>query len=142
MNSKHSKNVLPVAKSTRNNESFSHSKVARELIEKGGAAVDPINKISKTPLLYACMEDHLNMVRVLLEFGADPLAKDSLHNEWNALHFAIMQDNVDVVKALLNEAKVNKDKLPSVVDAVGRKPLVVAEDHFKAKVAEYLKSLE
>ena len=41
--------------------------------------------------MYACVEDHVNVVKVLLEFGADPLAKDMLHNEWNCLHFAIMQ---------------------------------------------------
>merc|ERR1712029_800205 len=82
-----------------------YSQVTRVLIGEGGVTVDPVNKISKTPLMYACMEDHLGTVRVLLEFGADPLAKDMLHNEWNALHFAIMQDNVDVVRALFAESK-------------------------------------
>ena len=41
--------------------------------------------------MYACVEDQVNVVKVLLEHGADPLAKDMLHNEWNCLHFAIMQ---------------------------------------------------
>merc|ERR1719376_1222427 len=69
--------------------------------------VDPVNKISKTPLIYACMEDHLEAVKVLLKFGADPIdKKDMLHNEWSALHFAIMQDNDAVVRALFEDAKV------------------------------------
>ena len=41
--------------------------------------------------MYACVEDHAPVVKVLLKHGADPLAKDMLHNEWNCLHFAIMQ---------------------------------------------------
>ena len=52
-----------------------------------------------------------------------------------------MQDNVDIVRALFTQSK-DKDQLAEVTDAVGRKPLVVAEDHFKAKVAQYLKSLQ
>ena len=31
------------------------------IVEKGGADVNVINKISKTPLLYACSEKHLEM---------------------------------------------------------------------------------
>ena len=31
------------------------------IVEKGGADVDVINKISQTPLLYACSEKHLEM---------------------------------------------------------------------------------
>ena len=43
------------------------------------------------------MEDHLKVVLMLLEFGADALAKDMLHNEWNSLHFAIMQVTLDII---------------------------------------------
>ena len=53
-----------------------YSGVARVLISSDATVtVDAVNKISKTPLMYACMEDHLEAVLVLLEFGADPLAK-------------------------------------------------------------------
>ena len=34
---------------------------AAVIVEKGGADVDVINKISQTPLLYACSEKHLEM---------------------------------------------------------------------------------
>ena len=47
--------------------------------------------------MYACVEDHVSVVKVLLEYGADPLAKDMLHNEWNSLHFAIMQVHNHVI---------------------------------------------
>ena len=80
----------------------------------------------------------METVKALLNAGADPLAKDRLHNEWNALHFAIMQDNVEIVKTLIERNK----NLADVRDAVGRLPLVVAEDHFKAKVADYLKTIQ
>ena len=105
--------------------------------------VDPVNKISKTPLIYACMEDQLETVLVLLKYNADPLKKDRLHNEWNAVHFAIMQDNVAIVKAILDDAKTKAkyDNLIKVTDAVGRSFSVVAEDHFKSNVAQYLAPL-
>ena len=113
------------------------------LSQNPGLTVDPVNKISKTPLMYACMEDHLEAVRIMLKFGADPLKKDMLHNEWNPLHFAIMQDNADIVRTLVEDARTKGtyQDFISVKDAVGRLPLVVAEDHFKSKVAEYLKQL-
>lgn len=105
--------------------------------------VDKVNKISKTALMYACMEDHEGVVKELLDHGADPLQKDILHNEWNSLHFAIMQNNVNTVKLILENAKKcgNYEDVVGVKDAVGRLPLVVAEDHFKDKVADYLKTL-
>lgn len=34
------------------------AKTARVLVEKGGADVDAVNKISETPLMYACSEQH------------------------------------------------------------------------------------
>jgi len=105
------------------------------------AEVDPVNKITRTPLMYACVEDHAPVVKVLLKHGADPLARDMLHNEWNCLHFAIMQDNVETVSELIENAREagKLEQLVKVRDAVGRLPMVVAEDHSKNKVATYLK---
>ena len=40
--------------------------VGRVLID-GGAAVDAKNKIGQTPLIYACIEQHLDMVKLLLQ---------------------------------------------------------------------------
>ncbi len=61
---------------------------------------------------------------------------DILHNDWSALHFAILQDNVEAVKLL-----VDAGADPDQKDGIGRKPLVIAEDHFKENVAKYLKSI-
>lgn len=119
-----------------------YANVAKLLLRKSKKIqVDPVNKLTRTPLMYACVEDHVSVVKVLLEYRANPLAKDMLHNEWNCLHFAIMQDNVETVKALIeNSKKVGKlDELIKVRDSVGRLPMVVAEDHTKHKVAGYLK---
>lgn len=118
-----------------------YAEVARVLLRHSKKAeVDPVNKLTKTPLMYACQEDQCAVVEVLLEHGADPLAKDMLHNEWNCLHFSIMQDNVETVKALIENAKKagKIQELVKVRDAVGRLPMVVAEDHFKRRVAAYL----
>ena len=59
----------------------------------------------RTPLMYACVEDHVSVVNVLLEYRADPLAKDMLHNEWNCLHFAIMQVHYYTLFDLLSLCK-------------------------------------
>lgn len=117
-----------------------YADVAQVLLSNGSDA-NEVNLISKTPLIYACVEEHLGVVEVLLQSGADPLAKDILHNGWNSLHYAIMQDSVPIVKAIVEDAKAKGklEELMNVKDAVGRGPLVVAEDHFKEKVASFLK---
>jgi ankyrin repeat protein len=44
-----------------------YAATSRVLIEEGGAKVNAVNKISQTPLLYACGEKHVKMGRLCLK---------------------------------------------------------------------------
>ena len=69
--------------------------------------------------------------------GIDINKIDVIHNDWNALHYAILQDNVNAVKILI-QAGADKNQ----TDGIGRNPQVIADDHFKKQVSTYLKSLK
>ena len=108
----------------------------RQLLE-AGADVNAINKISKTPLIYAASEDNIGCLQVLADSpGIDLNKVDVIHNEWNALHYAILQDNVEAVKILIR-AGADKEQR----DGIGRDPVTIAGDHFKLNVQRYLESI-
>ena len=50
-----------------------YAKVAGVILEGSKASVDPVNKISKTPLLYACMEVKIKLYNNDLNIYATPL---------------------------------------------------------------------
>ena len=50
-----------------------YAKVAGVILEGSKASVDPVNKISKTPLLYACMEVKIVSYNNDLNVYATPL---------------------------------------------------------------------
>lgn len=103
------------------------------MVADGGADVNVANKISKTPLMYACNERQADMVKALLKFSPDLAKGNSLHCNWTALHFAVLEDDERVVQALL-EAGAD----PSVKDAVGRDAKQLADEHGKLRVAKLL----
>jgi ankyrin repeat protein len=53
----------------------------------------------RTPLHFACKEGYLEVVKLLIELGADKEAKD----KWNEtpLHLACIEGHLDVVKLLI-----------------------------------------
>src|SRR5439155_2920783 len=48
-----------------------HYRIAKLLLE-AGAEVDPISQGHMTPLTHACHADNIDMIRLLLDHGADP----------------------------------------------------------------------
>lgn len=48
-----------------------HYRITKVLLE-AGAEVDPISQSHRTPLLHACDADSLDMIRLLLDYGANP----------------------------------------------------------------------
>ncbi len=105
----------------------------RELLE-AGADVNAVNKISKTALIYAASENHVDCLRVLATArGVDLNKIDIIHNDWNALHYAILQDNVEAVRTL-----VDAGADPHQKDGIGRSPTVIAGDHYKEQVLAFL----
>ena len=96
-----------------------------------------MNKISKSPLIYAATENKVKCLEVLANSkNIDLDSTDVIHNQWNALHYAVLEDNVDAVKILVNAGADLAKR-----DGIGRTPLVIAGDHSKDKVLAYLQSL-
>ena len=107
----------------------------RNLLE-AGADINSVNKICKTPLMYAASEDHLDCLQVLANSKDVDLNKiDVIHNDWNAFHYAILQDNVDALKILIKAGADNKQK-----DGIGQSPAVIAGDHYKQKALSFLEN--
>jgi cytohesin len=73
------------------------------LLLAASAAVDitaPFPKDGITPLGLAAMRGHLEVVGILLQAGADPLARDD--DQWTPLHLAASHGHVAVVAHLLD----------------------------------------
>lgn len=68
-----------------------YHRTARVLVREGRANVDAVNKVSQTPLIYACMEQHPDTVAALLEAGADTTLGNKLHWDFTPMHWAVMQ---------------------------------------------------
>ena len=67
--------------------------------------------------------------------GVDLNKIDVIHNDWNAFHYAILQDNVAALEILL-EAGADGDQK----DGIGRSPAVIAGDHYKQKTLAFLEN--
>ena len=73
------------------------------------------------------------MVRALLDRGADPSLADA--TSWTPLYWAILSDNIDAVRLLL-DAGTNI----STVSASGKTPLDKAKEMGKTEIVEALES--
>lgn len=102
----------------------------------GGASVNVINRIGQTPLIYAVIEQHIGVIKLLINAGANVNQGNYLHSDWAALHWAALSDNPEVVKAVLE-----KEGAKNVKDASGRYPVTLAEEHGKGRVVEMLARL-
>ena len=60
---------------------------------------------------------------------------DVIHNDWNAFHYAILQDNVAALEILLAAGADGQQ-----TDGIGRGPTVIAGDHYKQKALAFLES--
>lgn len=78
---------------------------------------------------------NLDVIRLLLEHGADIKDCDNYNN--NLLHLCVMVENLDAIKYLIEEKKMNKD----VTNLSKYTPLDFAEYYEKKGIATYLKSI-
>jgi ankyrin repeat protein len=74
---------------------------ARALLEKG-ALVNSKTRYGATPLSYACDRGNVEMVKLLLDRGADVNAKDTFYGA-TPMDWAAMKNHADVVRLLIQK---------------------------------------
>ncbi len=155
-------NTLQVFKDIKNNQ----KQRVEEFIEKGSGIDDYYSNENITMLHYAIKHDKLDVVRVLIERGADP---DRFYQDKTALMFAIKEGKGKVVRYLLHKgvnvntqnfrrktalyyaAKYGTPEIAQLLvehgakihhkDYKSRSPIEYALQHKNTPVADYLKSL-
>ena len=90
-----------------------------------GFSVDLRDATGRTPLMYAAFDGKLEVVKGLIERGADPSLEDN--RGWNSLHLTSADGNPDIIELLLS----NGPDIDSRT-AEGFTPLMIAA--FKAKL--------
>ncbi|KYQ89680.1 ankyrin repeat-containing protein [Tieghemostelium lacteum] len=85
-----------------------HLAIVQYLVNQCNQSVNTIDDGGWSPLLSATSSGHINMVKVLLEFGANP--NDTNDTKKSPLHYASSKNRVDIVDLLLDYgAKSFKD---------------------------------
>ncbi|XP_048338227.1 ankyrin repeat domain-containing protein 16-like [Sphaerodactylus townsendi] len=100
--------------------SMGHRNCVLYLLERG-AAVDCLKKADWTPLMMACTRRNLDVIRDLVQNGANPLLRNK--DGWNCFHIACREGDPQVIRYLLNVS-------PDVWDTeskIKRTPLHTAE---------------
>ncbi|NXL99904.1 ANR16 protein, partial [Tyrannus savana] len=99
--------------------SMGHGRCVSFLLDSG-ASVDCLKKGDWTPLMMACTRRNLQVIRSLVEHGANPLLRNK--DGWNCFHIASREGHPEVLRYLL-------DVSPGIWDTestVGRTPLHTA----------------
>ena len=113
---------------------FDHAAVAALLLEHGAKA-DVRDSRSNTALLIAAKSGYADVVEVLLQAGADPLAEDASYHD-TAIYIAAMKGHLDVVKLIVSQGvDVNLRN-----SHTGETPLWVASMESRFNVMEFLLS--
>ncbi|NXD87906.1 ANR16 protein, partial [Halcyon senegalensis] len=79
--------------------SMGHQECVSYLLERG-ASVDPLKKADWTPLMMACTRQNLEVIKALVEHGANPLLKNK--DGWNCFHIASREGHPHVLQYLLD----------------------------------------
>jgi len=78
--------------------------------------VNDLDEDKRTPLIHACIDKQADIVKLLLEFGADVNIIDGAN--WMPLHYAVQENSKEIVKLLLE-----KDAVVDQLDENGNSPL-------------------
>ncbi|XP_074725754.1 ankyrin repeat domain-containing protein 16 [Strix uralensis] len=102
--------------------SMGHGECVSYLLERG-ASVDCLKKADWTPLMMACTRKNLEVIKALVEHGANPLLKNK--DGWNCFHIASREGHPQVLRYLLDVSPGSWD----TESAIKRTPLHTAAMH-------------
>ncbi|XP_054255789.1 ankyrin repeat domain-containing protein 16 [Indicator indicator] len=102
--------------------SMGHGDCVSYLLERG-ASVDCLKKADWTPLMMACTRPNLEVIKALVEHGANPLLKNK--DGWNCFHIASREGHTHVLQYLLDVSPSSWD----TESTIKRTPLHTAAMH-------------
>ncbi|KFV67192.1 Ankyrin repeat domain-containing protein 16, partial [Dryobates pubescens] len=102
--------------------SMGHGECVSYLLERG-ASVDCLKKADWTPLMMACTRPNLEVIKALVEHGANPLLKNK--DGWNCFHIASREGHPHVLHYLLDVSPGSWD----TESTIKRTPLHTAAMH-------------
>ncbi|KFP78054.1 Ankyrin repeat domain-containing protein 16, partial [Acanthisitta chloris] len=111
--------------------SMGHRECVAFLLERG-ASVDCLKKSDWTPLMMACTRKDLEVIKTLVEHGANPLLKNK--DGWNCFHIASREGHPQVLQYLLEVSPGSWD----TESTTKRTPLHTAAMHGCSQVVELL----
>ncbi|NXI41389.1 ANR16 protein, partial [Galbula dea] len=111
--------------------SMGHRECVSYLLERG-ASVDCLKKADWTPLMMACTRQNLEVIRALVEHGANPLLKNK--DGWNCFHIASREGHPHILQYLLDMAPGSWD----TESTIKRTPLHTAAMHGCSEAVELL----
>ncbi|XP_054669005.1 ankyrin repeat domain-containing protein 16 isoform X2 [Grus americana] len=111
--------------------SMGHRECVSYLMERG-ASVDCLKKADWTPLMMACTRQNLEVIKALVEHGANPLLKNK--DGWNCFHIASREGHPQVLRYLLDVSPGSWD----TESTIKRTPLHTAAMHGCFDVVELL----
>ena len=107
----------------------------KEVVELLNEGADVNKGIGGGPLVTAAANNNVEIVRILIEHGAD--VNQSTTNNWTPLHFAAKNNNPEILKMLIDKgANVN------VVNKMGESPLKIAEERGYTLIVRLLNDTE
>ena len=89
----------------------------------GGMLIDSVDGVGRTALQLAAMYNETDVIRELLQRGADVNKRDRNHGQ-TALHWRAMKNNTDAIRLLLENGAST-----TIKDAVGRTPIDWAREY-------------
>ena len=89
----------------------------------GGMPVDSVDGVGRTALQLAAMYNETDVIRELLQRGADVNKRDRNHGQ-TALHWSAMNNSTDAIQLLLENGAST-----TIKDKKGRTPIDVAREN-------------